>query len=101
MIALRFVAYAMMALGAFSVFLGIVEETFMPVLSGIWAGVMGLVFLAVDRVLGLLEQIKDALAGTAPTEEVAAQLPEGPLKTPEEISARLKKLRESSTLMKG
>lgn len=79
MIAVKYTAIALFALAAINAAGALVAEAPLLLAGTLWAGIMGVVLLAMDRALDYLRDIRDSLAiGAVGSEETVFKLEEAP-----------------------
>lgn len=96
MLALRFCAWGAFALAAFVGAVGLANEAVMMITAAISAAVSGVLFLALDRIIELLDAIRSAVSG--PNEEAVASettqmQPTPPTRSIGELSSDIEKMK--------
>ncbi|WP_306152322.1 hypothetical protein [Roseovarius sp. MMSF_3281] len=89
MISLRISAYIALAIGAFLLFFAAVEESFVPLPFGVTGLLFGVLFLAADKALMLLTEIRDSLLAVKQDEVLEAPVPSSDTVDMSDLSERL------------
>jgi hypothetical protein len=96
----RVVAWIYLAVAALAVVAGAGEETFGLVAMGFAAAVAGVVFLAIDRIIVLLTEIRDRLPPQATAPEPEPPLPDTKM-TPDELQRKIDAARQAQATAAG